>query len=236
MKLQGVVTPDGLFVHLLGPLEGRRHGMTLYYRSGLDELLPEALVVDGTQHYRNGDAAYTVRPWLQAVFTGTMTPEQEDANETMKVPRAAVEWGYKDVKQTCSFLDYPRRMKLREGPVGLMFCTAALVWNMRCCIYGGATSSFFKCPPPTLAEYLGLGPVGDGGGGDGGDGAGGACGGDGDVGVHGHGGVGGGADSGADDGGGGDTVAAADGTAVAGTGNGDGGDGDRQNTEGAAAA
>jgi len=32
-----------------------------------------------------------VRPWLQAAFTGTITPEQEDANKTMKVPRAAVE-------------------------------------------------------------------------------------------------------------------------------------------------
>lgn len=35
---------------MFGPLEGRRHDMTMYYRSGLDELLPEALVVDGTQH------------------------------------------------------------------------------------------------------------------------------------------------------------------------------------------
>lgn len=50
LKFQGVLTPDGLFVHLFGPLEGRRHDMTMYYRSGLDELLPDALVVDGTQH------------------------------------------------------------------------------------------------------------------------------------------------------------------------------------------
>jgi len=235
VKFQGVLTPDGLFVHLFGPLEGRRHDMTLYYQSGRDELLPDALMVDGTQHYLYGDAAYMIRPWLQAAFTGTMTPEQEDANETMKVPRAAVEWGYKDVKQTCSFLDFPRRLKLREGPVGLLYCTAALIWNMRCCTYGGATSTFFKCPPPALAEYLGLGPVGDGAGDDGGDGGGGAGGDDRDGGVHGHGGDGGGAGSGADDGGGGDAEAAADGASGADTGDGDGGDADRQNMAGAVA-
>jgi len=63
-----------------------------------------------------------------------MTPEQEEFNDTMKVPRTAVEWGFKDVKRMCS-LDFPRKVKVGECPVGLLYLTAALIWNLRCCAY-----------------------------------------------------------------------------------------------------
>jgi len=83
-----------------------------------------------------------IRPWLQADFCGLLTPAQEECNETMKVPRTAVEWGFKDVKQVCSTLDFSRKMKVREGPVGLLYCMGSLVWNLRCCAYGSATATF----------------------------------------------------------------------------------------------
>jgi len=79
------------------------------------------------------------------------------------VPRTAFEWGFKDEKQTCSTLDYPRRMKVGEIPVGLLYRTAALGWNLGCCAYRGATFTFFKCPPPIWKEYLGLQEGGTGG-------------------------------------------------------------------------
>jgi len=77
----------------------------------------------------------------------------------MKVPRSAVEWGFQDVKQTCSALEFARKLKVRESPVGLLYRVAALVWNLRCSVYGGATSTFFKCDHPTWEEYLGLHPA-----------------------------------------------------------------------------
>jgi len=81
--------------------------MTLYHESGLDAVLSDALVIQGLQHYIYGDAAYLVRPWLQASFRCVMTPNEEACHEAMKVPRSAVEWGFKDVKQVCAFLDFP---------------------------------------------------------------------------------------------------------------------------------
>jgi len=45
VKFQIFVTPDGLFFHLFGPWEWRRHEMTLYHESGLDDIIPEALVI-----------------------------------------------------------------------------------------------------------------------------------------------------------------------------------------------
>jgi hypothetical protein len=38
---QTVATPDGLIIHLYGPVEGRRHDLTLYRASGMDHLLEE---------------------------------------------------------------------------------------------------------------------------------------------------------------------------------------------------
>lgn len=49
IKFQSAHTPDGLVFHLFGPLEGRRHDMTLYHESGPDALLPDALMIDGDQ-------------------------------------------------------------------------------------------------------------------------------------------------------------------------------------------
>jgi len=161
VKFQNVLIPDGLFSHLFGPWEGRRHDMTLYYESGLDVVLPDALMIGGSQNYIYGDAAYMVRPWLQAAFSGVMTDEQTACSSTMAVPRTAVEWGFKDVKQTCSALDYRRKLRLRQGPVGLLYRTAAFVWNLRCCAYGSSTSSFFDCAPPNWEQYLGLAPIVD---------------------------------------------------------------------------
>lgn len=35
--------------------------------------------------------------------------------------RVAVEWTIKDIKHLFSTLDYRRKLKLREGPVGLLY-------------------------------------------------------------------------------------------------------------------
>lgn len=156
IKFQSVLTPDGLVFHLYGPVEGRRHDMTLYHESGLDTTLATALLIDGQRYYIYGDTAYFIRPWLQAAYQGILTPEQEAFNASMKVPRTAVEWGFKDIKQICTTLDYTRKLKVREAPVAQVYKIGVLVWNLRCCAYGGATSSFFDCPPPTWDEYLNL--------------------------------------------------------------------------------
>lgn len=90
-------------------------------------------------------------------LTASSVQTQEAHKDSMKVPRASVEWGFKGVKQICSSLDFPRKLKVREAPVGLPYKIDALVWNLRCCFYSGATSTFFKCAPPSVEDYLGSG-------------------------------------------------------------------------------
>eukprot|EP00170_Pyropia_yezoensis_P001992 contig_8490_g1996 len=90
VKFQNVLMPDGLFFHMYGPLKGRRHDMTLYHESQLDETLSEALTIDRHLFHPYGDAAYVLRPWLQTAFDGLLTLQQEAHNDSMKVPRASV--------------------------------------------------------------------------------------------------------------------------------------------------
>jgi len=56
LKFQAVTTPDGLFVHSAGPIEGQRHDWTLYIRSGLDEILPSVLDLQETRYCIFGDS------------------------------------------------------------------------------------------------------------------------------------------------------------------------------------
>ena len=98
VNIQSILIPDGLIFHLFVLWEGRRHDMISYFESGLDAVLYHALVISGVQYYIYGDAAYMVRPWVQAAFIRVMTDEQSACSTTMAVPRTAVEWGFKDVK------------------------------------------------------------------------------------------------------------------------------------------
>ena len=86
LKFHNVLTPDGLFFHLFGPVEGRRHDMTLYHESAMDATLAKALIVGGEQYYLYGDVAYMMRPWLQTVFEGILSPDQDAHSNAMKVP------------------------------------------------------------------------------------------------------------------------------------------------------
>jgi len=68
LKFQSIVTPDGLLFHLAGPVEGRRHDITLYRDAGTDEMFDAGLLVHGVRYCLFGDKAYLARPWLQVSF------------------------------------------------------------------------------------------------------------------------------------------------------------------------
>jgi len=83
MNFQSAVTPEGLLFHLYGPVEGRRHDMTMYNESGMDNILSENLVIDGVQYSFYGDKAYFLRLWMQVAYTGELAIEQEEYNAAM---------------------------------------------------------------------------------------------------------------------------------------------------------
>lgn len=157
IKLQSLITPDGLVFHLFGPIEGRRHDMMLYHMSGMEGMLRDTLEINGVQYFIYGDSAYVLRAWLQTGFDGQdLTEEGQEFNTAMSELRVAVEWTFKDVKQLFYSLGYKRKLKLRERPVGLQYQFVMLFWNLRCCLYGSQAATFFGCSPPSVEQYLGI--------------------------------------------------------------------------------
>ena len=67
-KFQAFSAPDGLVLHLFGPMEGRRHDMFLYRESEIYQVLQTFLLISERQYYLYGDVAYTLRPYLQVGF------------------------------------------------------------------------------------------------------------------------------------------------------------------------
>lgn len=49
-----ITTPDGLVIYMYGPEEGRRHDVTLYRKSGLDNFMQQFLLIHGTKYYVYG--------------------------------------------------------------------------------------------------------------------------------------------------------------------------------------
>jgi hypothetical protein len=155
IKFQAISAPDGCILHLFGPMEGRRHDMTLYRESSIDQALQASLLVDGVQYYIYGDPAYCLRPYLQVGFQGSdRTPENVLFNASMARVRIAVEWAFRDVKLYFTHLTVPRKLRLRVTPAGLWYTCSVLLWNFRACLYGSQAAKYFDCDPLSLHEYL----------------------------------------------------------------------------------
>ena len=155
IKFQSMSLPDGIIHHLFGPLESRRHDMTLFRDSQIESALQRSLMIDGRQFYIYGDSAYVLRPFLQIAFQGAaLTEEQCQFNTEMNRLRTSVEWGFKDIKKYFTHVDFTRKNIISNTPVGLHYIIAGLLWNFRACLYSSQTSQFFDCKAPSLEEYL----------------------------------------------------------------------------------
>jgi hypothetical protein len=56
------MSPCGLIISLYGPVEGRRHDITLYRFSNIEDKLKA--IHEDCGAYIYGDPAYMLRPWL----------------------------------------------------------------------------------------------------------------------------------------------------------------------------
>lgn len=153
---QTVTTPDGLMFGMYGPVEGRRHDLTLLRESRWDDIWREALFIDGEWFYVYGDSAYLLRPWMMRPFTrGVCSAEETFFNTRMSEVRVCVEQNYKDLKQLWCSQDFARRLKVRQAPIALLYKMSALLTNFRTCLYkDGQITEFFDVPAPSLEEYL----------------------------------------------------------------------------------
>ena len=155
LKFQALKSPDGLIMHVHGPIEVRSHDRTMYTRSSLDMNLP-----GGTGRRRKA-VLYLWRfrcnrRWFMEIpFQGSnLTVQQVAFNKAKSFAPITVEWIFKEVKLYFRTVDYKRKMKVFESQVGSLYLAGMLLSNIRNCIYRNQVAKYFKCTPPTLEDYL----------------------------------------------------------------------------------
>ena len=168
IKLQSVVTPDGLIALLFGYIAGSRHDAFMLAQSGLIHDLRNIMPEGSPIFALYGDTAYTQSTYLLGGFRYAQPGSNEAQwNTKMSRVREAVEWLFKENVTQWAFLDFKNRMKILKFPVAKYYMVAAFLTNLRTCCYGSQTGIYFGCPEPgaepdggrlTLAEYLALVP------------------------------------------------------------------------------
>ncbi|KIJ48869.1 hypothetical protein M422DRAFT_162061, partial [Sphaerobolus stellatus SS14] len=163
LKYHTVISPDGLVIHVFGPVDGRRHDETVFKESGLAELLEQHFwTPEGESLYLYGDAGYSVGPHIISPYKGpVITPEQQAFNTAMAKIREPVEWVFKEVTQQFTFLDFARSQKILLSPCGVFYLVVLLMCNAHTILHYPQIPKYFACSPPTLREYFTGGPVED---------------------------------------------------------------------------
>ena len=142
LKFQSLTTPDGLILDAFGPLEGRRHDWTLYIHSDAEDLLPIVLeVIDGMKYCIFADSGYNERWFLRTPSQGSnLTASQRAFIKAVSSVRVTVEWVFKEIKIYWPVIDFKRKLRVLEGPIGSMYLGAMLLQNFRSCVYPNTIS------------------------------------------------------------------------------------------------
>jgi hypothetical protein len=163
LKYHAILAPDGIVIHIYGPVEGRRHDETVFQQSGVTQILEKHFwTVDGRALFIYGDPAYSVSAHVLAPYKGaTVTAEQSAFNSAMSHCRETVEWAFREVVQQFPFLDFSRNQKFLLSPCGLYYLVAMLLANAHTILHEPQITQYFRCKPPTLEEYFTGGPIDD---------------------------------------------------------------------------
>jgi len=148
--------PNGIIIHMSDPVVGRRHDGYLLQRSGIiPQLEARFYNANGRPFHLYGDNGYPLSSHLITPFKShVLTPPRRACNRAMSSIRESVEWGFKDVVQKFSFLDFKKNLKVGLQPVHDFYLVGAILNNCNCCLYGNQTSIYFQCEPPELEDYL----------------------------------------------------------------------------------
>ena len=149
IKFQSVVTPDGLFASMYGPVSGNRHDSFLLSNSGLLNKLQEFMPDDAPDDIAAviysiyGDTAY---PQSIHIFGRTQNPTDGSAQAhwsyLISMLCEVIEWGFTNILAQWSYLDFRNAMKIFQSPVAKYYIVPALLVNIQTCVYGNQTMEY----------------------------------------------------------------------------------------------
>ena len=94
---------------------------------------------------------------MEVPFQGRkLSAAQRAFNKAMSSVRIIVEWIFTKVKMQFTVMDFKRKMKLFESPIGLMFLCCMFFSNCRNFIYSNQIFQYFNCLSLTPENYLRL--------------------------------------------------------------------------------
>ena len=157
--------PDGLTQ--ISPIcTGSTHDQVIYDDYGMRNQ-----VMHWLGHYHNpcgfdavlyGDKAFAAETNVAPAFKlydgddHVWRAHKEEENAMMLRPRLAVEQGFAIYKQRCKYIAMDMLNHTKEHAFGERMTIAYLLCNMSACLYVSQVSTYFKCKPPPLEEYMGL--------------------------------------------------------------------------------
>ncbi|KXS13155.1 hypothetical protein M427DRAFT_100778, partial [Gonapodya prolifera JEL478] len=155
LKYQGVVSPDRIIPPLAGPFFGPDHNLTIFRRSGLNDLLvkhgtfpPLAFRPAHEPYEIYGDPAYLpggahlAGPWKLA----HLTAEQQEYNSRNRAVCVSIDWALEKPATLFAFLNYYRSLKVELSPVGTYYCIGILLTNAHTCLLGSQTEVWTYSP------------------------------------------------------------------------------------------
>ncbi|KIJ40248.1 hypothetical protein M422DRAFT_103859, partial [Sphaerobolus stellatus SS14] len=139
LKYHTVISPDGLIVHVYGPVDGCRHDETVFKESSLPDLLNKHFwTLDSHPLFLYDDLAYSVEPHM-------LPP--------IRVQLLLIEWIFKEVTKEFTFIDFTRSQKILLTPCALYYLVALLLCNAHTILHYPQIPQYFACSSPTLEEY-----------------------------------------------------------------------------------
>lgn len=144
-KFQGVVAPNGLFLQMWGPVSIRVHDSPLVIASRLNEKLRRLSAHSGVTIKAHGDSAYPRRSHLV-----------KNTSYAMSQKRIVNEWAFGKMQQNFSVTDFEANLKVYLNRPARTYLVCTLLCNMHSCCYGSNCATYFRCPAPSLEEYLSM--------------------------------------------------------------------------------
>ena len=156
VKYQGVVTPDGIIIHIGDCFEGNTHDHEIYRRSGLEEVLRvHAKNTDNENLALFGDAAYQVSGHMLKAISGVdLSAADIRFNKALNAQRTSAEHAFGKVTNIFSALSFSRVQKILATCVADQYRFAVLLTNAHTCLYGSQMTTSFDTNAPTLEQYF----------------------------------------------------------------------------------
>lgn len=155
LKYQGVVSPDGIIIHLCGPFEGSKHDSSVLSVSGLYDILEEQLQSESGSFWVYGDAGYPITNFIQCPYKGNnLSESQKTYNTIMSKVRISIEIAFGEIVRQFAFIDFKKNLKVYLQQIGIYYHVATILTNCRTCLYKSQINYIFNSEPPTLDEYL----------------------------------------------------------------------------------